>query len=226
MNIEGKINIEKVTIGGRDYYPQKEYSYKSCMGCDLYHSGCTANKVCKCFGGGIILRLNGSEKPTLTDHTTIRCYEDACIALQRAPLNLNPTDVHGIDRSTIAMILLETIAEAIRGNDGPLLFDSRVTTSAYAPCFGRYTGEEMDDQPDMLRESALWVHTGDGVKDIFAMSHIVKIETNGYKCINPRFMQHSYEKAMYLGGRHFVQFWATYFGLTFDDDDFYIKQTV
>lgn len=124
------------------------------------------------------------------------------------------------------MIQLETIAEAIRGNEGPLLFDSRVTTSAYAPCFGRYMAEEMADEGDVLRESALWVHTGDGVKDIFAMSNIVKINTNGYKCINPRIMQHSYEKAMYLGGRRFVKLWATYFGLAFDGDDFYIKQPI
>ena len=56
------------------------------------------------------------------------------------------------------------------------------------------------------------------------MSHITKIETNGYKCINPRIMQHSYEKAQYLGGRRFVHLWAIYFGLTFDNNDFYIKQ--
>ena len=180
--------------------------------------------MCKCFGDGIILKQKGWVKPTLTDYTTIRSYEDACVALHRLPLTLS--DVQAIDDYTIAMLQLETIAEAIRGKDGPLLFDSRVTTSAYAPCFGRYTGEEMDDQPDMLRESALWVHTGTGVKDLFAMSHIAKINTNGYKCINPRIMQHSYEKAQYLGGRHFVQYWATYFGLTFDDDDFYIKQPI
>lgn len=84
----------------------------------------------------------------------------------------------------------------------------------------------MDANPDVLRESALWVHTETGVKDLFAMSHIAKIETNGYKCINPRFMQHSYEKAQYLGGRHFIHLWATYFGLIFDYDDFYIKQSI
>ena len=56
------------------------------------------------------------------------------------------------------------------------------------------------------------------------MSYIAKIETNGYKCFNPRIMQHSYEKAQYLGGRHFIHLWAIYFGLTFDNDDFFIKQ--
>lgn len=224
MKIEGKINIEKVTIGGIDYLPQKEYISKSCNGCDLYNGVCPVNKVCKCFGDGIILKQKGWVKPTLTDYTTIRSYQDACVALHRLPLILS--DVQAIDDTTIAMLQLETIAEAIRGDEGPLLFDSRVTTSAYAPCFGRYKEEEMDAQPDMLRESALWVHTGAGVKDIFAMSHIAKINTNGYKCINPRIMQHSYEKAMYLGGRRFVKFWATYFGLAFDGDDFYIKHPI
>ena len=226
MNIEGKINIEKVTIGGIDYYPQKEYSYKSCMGCDLYHSGCKANKVCKCFGDGIILKQKGWVRPNLTDYTTIRSYEDACIALNREPLNLTLSDVQGINDSTIAMLQLETIAEAIRGNEGPLLFDSRVTTSAYAPCFGHYMKAEMDDQPDVLQESALWIDCGTAVKYLFAMSHIAKIETNGYKCFNPRIMQHSYEKAQYLGGRHFIHLWATYFGLIFDYDDFYIKKPI
>lgn len=224
MNIEGAINIEKVTIGGIDYFPQKEYKSQSCIGCDLYHGSCMAKRVCKCFGSDIILKKIGWVTPTLTDYTTIRGYEDACVALHRLPLNLS--DVQAIDDTTIAMLQLETIAEAIRGEDGPILFDSRVTTSAYAPCFGRYMAEEMADQGDVLRESALWVHTGAGVKDIFAMSHIAKINTNGYKCINPRIMQHSYEKAMYLGGRRFVKFWATYFGLAFDGDDFYIKQNI
>ena len=222
MNIEGSINIEKVTIGGCDYFPQKEYKSQSCIGCDLYHGCCTAKRVCKCFGSDIILKKIGWVTPTLTDYTTIRGYEDACVALHRLPLNLS--DVQAIDDTTIAMLQLETIAEAIRGEDGPILFDSRMASCAYAPYFGRYMEVEMDDQPDVLKESALWVHTGDGVKDIFAMSHIAKIATNGYKCINPRIMQYSYEKAQYLGGRRFVKLWATYFGLTFDDDDFYIKQ--
>lgn len=124
------------------------------------------------------------------------------------------------------MLQLETIAEAIRGNDAPVLFDSSETSYVYAPCFGLYTEEDMYGQGDELQESALWVHTGTALKYIFAMSHITKIANNGYKCINPRIMQHSYEKAMYLGGRRFVKLWATYFGLSFDGDDFYIKQPI
>ena len=224
MKIKGKINIDSVNIGGIDYFPQDEYVSKSCNGCDLYNGVCPVNNVCKCFGDGIILKQKGWVRPTLTDYTTIRSYEDACVALHRLPLSLS--DVQAIDDFTIAMLQLETIAEAIRGEDGPILFDSRVATSSYAPCFGRYVEEEMADQSDVLRESALWVHTGAGVNDIFAMSHIAKIETNGYKCINPRIMQHSYEKAQYLGGRRFVKLWATYFGLIFDYDDFYIKKPI
>lgn len=55
MNIEGKINIDKITIGGIDYFPQAEYSKNTCYGCDLHHGRCTVNRVCKCFGNGIIL---------------------------------------------------------------------------------------------------------------------------------------------------------------------------
>ena len=226
MNIEDKFNIDKITIGGIDYLPQKEYSYKSCIGCDLYRIGCMVNKVCKCFGDGIILKKKESYNPTLKDHTTIRSYEDACIALDRAPLNLTLSDVQGINDSTIAMIQLETIAEAIRGEDGPIQFDSSDTSFAYAPFFGHYMKEEMDYQPDVLCESALWVNRENGDKEIFAMSHIAKMETNGYKCINPRIMQRSYEKAQHLGGRHFIHLWAIYFGLIFDYDDFFIKQSI
>lgn len=228
MNIEGSINIEKVTIGGIDYFPIKVYSSDSdcCYGCDLYHGQCTVNKVCKCFGDGIILKKNGSDKPTIKDYTTIRSYEDACIALNREPLNLTLSDVQGINDSTIAMIQLETIAEDIRGNEGPILFDSSVTICVFAPCFGRYMQSEMDGQPDVLRESALWVDRENGDKEIFAMSHYARILTNGYKCFNPRIMQRSYEKAQYLGGRHFIHLWAIYFGLTFGYDDFYIKQPI
>lgn len=226
MNIEGKINIDKVTIGGIDYFPKKEYSSWSCIGCDFYHGRCTVNKVCKCFGNGIILKKKGSYNPTLKDYTTIRSYEDACIALGRAPLNLTLSDVQGISDSTIAMLQLETIAEAIRGEYGPIQFDSSETNFVYAPYFGRYMPGEMDYQPDVLQESALWVDRENGDRDLFAMSNFARIETNGYKCINPRILQRSYEKAQYLGGRHFIQLWATYFGLTFNYDDFYIKKPV
>lgn len=228
MNIEGKINIDKITIGGIDYFPKKVYSNVNdcCYGCDLYHGRCTANKVCTCFGNGIILKKNGSYNPTIKDYTTIRSYEDACIALNRAPLNLTLSDVQGIDDSTIAMLQLETIAEAIRGKDGPVLLDSRVISCVYVPRFARFMHGEMYGQPDVLVKSALWVYAENGVREIFAMSNIIKTDTIGYKCINPRIMQHSYEKAQYLGGRHFIQLWATYFGLTFDNDDFFSIQPV
>ena len=216
------MSIEKITIDGKDYIPVKGFKRLGCVGCSFFDNNeSTACSLCRVLGENYIFREAHTPLPTTGDYTTIRRYVDAFMALHRAPLILS--DVHDIPDSTIDMLQLETIAEAIRGDDGPILFDSRVTTSAYAPCFGRYMESEMDDLPDVLRESALWVHTGTVVKEIFAMSHIAKIETNGYKCINPRFMQHSYEKAQYLGGRHFVQLWATYFGLTFDDDDFYIK---
>lgn len=218
------MSIEKITIDGKDYVPVKGFEMPVCYGCSFSETPSTACSLCKVLGENYIFREAHTPLPTTGDYTTIRSYVDACMALHRAPLILS--DVQDIPDSTIDMLQLETIAEAIRGNDGPLLFDSRVTTSAYAPCFGRYMAEEMADQSDVLQKSALWVHTGTGVKEIFAMSHIAKIETNGYKCINPRIMQHSYEKALYLGGRHFVQYWATYFGLTFDDDDFYIKQPI
>lgn len=215
------MSIEKITIDGKDYVPVKGFEMPVCYGCSFFETPSTACSLCKVLGDDYIFREAHIPLPTTGDYTTIRSYVDACMALHRAPLILS--DAQDIPDSTIDMLQLETIAEAIRGNDGPLLFDSRVTTSAYAPCFGRYVEEEMADQSDVLRESALWVHTGAGVKDLFAMSHIAKIETNGYKCINPRIMQHSYEKAQYLGGRNFIQLWATYFGLAFDGDDFYIK---
>ena len=218
------MNIEKITVDGKNYVPVKEYNHASCLGCDFYSERCTARNVCKCFGENVIMREEGTSRPTLTDYTTIRSYNDACIALRRAPLTIS--DLHDIGDSTIAMLLLETIAEAIRGKEGPILFDSSAASCVYAPCFGRYTGEEMDVQDDVLRKSALWVHTGAGIKDIFAMSHIARIETNGYKCFNPRIMQHSYEKAQYLGGRHFIHLWAIYFGLIFDYDDFFIKKPI
>lgn len=218
------MNIEKITVDGKNYVPVKEHRRTSCLGCDFYDGGCNARKVCKCFGESVIMKEEGTSLPTIKDYTTIRSYNDACIALRIATLTLS--DVQDIGDSTIAMLQLETIAKAIRGDEGSVLFDSRKTSCVYAPLFGRYTHKEIDDQDDVLKKSALWVGCICGIKDVFAMSHIDTIETNGYKCINPRIMQHSYEKARYLGGRHFVQLWATYFGLTFDDDDFYIKQPI
>lgn len=218
------MSIEKITIDGKDYIPVKGFERLGCIGCSFFDNESTACSLCKVLGDDYIFREAHIPLPTTGDYTTIRSYVDACMALHRAPLILS--DVQDIPDSTIDMLQLETIAEAILGMDEPIIFDSKATSCVYAPCFGRYMQAEMDDQSDVLRESALWVDRENGDKDLFAMSHIAKIETNGYKCINPRFMQRSYEKAQYLGGRHFVQYWATYFCLTFDDDDFYIKQPI
>lgn len=219
MNIKGKINIDKVTIGGCDYLPQKEYSYKSCMGCDLYHSGCTANKVCKCFGDGIILKKKGSVKPNLTDYTTIQSYEDACIALDRTPVaNFNKVCIND---SLAAFIQLTTIAEGIRGNDGTIPNDNKENVRYYAPKFSRISYDKFRAEYEDVKRTALWVDNGDDERELFACMSVEESEKTTYFGYSPTLLQLSSAKARYLGGRRFIQLWAMYYGMTFKTDNYY-----
>lgn len=222
MNIEGSINIEKVTIGGCDYLPQKEYSYKSCMGCDLYHSGCTANKVCKCFGDGIILKKKGSVKPNLTDYTTIQSYEDACIALDRRPV----ADFSKvcINDSLAAFIQLATIAEAIRGHELTIPNYNNQKVSYFAPIFIRISYDEIKGECEAVKRTALWVDNGDNESELFACLSVEESEKTTYFGYSPTLLQLNPEKALYFGGRRFIQLWAMYYGMVFLNNNYFREE--
>lgn len=219
MNIEGSINIEKVTIGGCDYFPQKEYKSQSCMGCDLYHGSCTAKRVCKCFGSDIILKKIGWVTPTLTDYTTIQSYVDACIALDREPVG--PFYEGLLDNKLINFIKLTTIAEAIRGHDGAIPNDNNKKVRYYAPKFIRISYDEIKEAPEDVKRTALWVDNGENERELFACMSVEESETTPYFGYSPTLLQLSPSKARYFGGRRFIQLWALYYGMTFKTDNYF-----
>lgn len=222
MNIEGAINIEKVTIGGIDYFPQKEYVRQSCNGCDLYNGVCPANKVCNCFGNGIILKKKGRVKPTLTDYTTIHSYVDACIALDRSPVA--NFDKLCINDSLAAFIQLMTIAEAIRGHDGAIPNDNKKKVRYYAPKFIRISYDEIKEAHEDVKRTALWVDNGEYERELFACVSVEESETTPYFGYSPTLLQLSQSKARYFGGRRFIQLWAMYYGMTFKTDNYFREE--
>jgi hypothetical protein len=214
------MKIEKIIIDGKGYVPQKECKYNSCLGCDLYRGRCMINKGCRLFGNGIILKRAGFSTPTLTDYTTIKSYEDACIALCVDPIYSFTSS----NESHVALIQLETIAEAIRGKDGPVQINSNGGDYYFFPYFEHYKEREIKYLTDGCKNTGLWINAINNSMEVLALANVTEYVSSGYRQLNPRLAQLSYEKAEYFGGRNFIQLWATYFGLTFDKDNFYIKQ--
>lgn len=216
------MKVEKIIVDGVEYVPSPEIKEWSCIGCDFYRGQCVMNKICKCFGSERVIMTEANKmKPTLDNFLSIRSYADACVALGLEPIH---DSITLLDAETIAFMKLRTIAEAIRGKDGPVQINSNGGDYYFFPYFEHYKEREIKYLTDGCKNTGLWINAINNSMEVLALANVTEYVSSGYRQLNPRLAQLSYEKAEYFGGRNFIQLWATYFGLTFDKDNFYIKQ--
>lgn len=216
------MKVEKIIVDGKEYVPSPEIKEWSCIGCDFYRGQCVMNKICKhCGLERVIMTEANKMKPTLDNFLSIRSYEDACVALGIEPIYTLASCFQS--EIIVATIQLETIAEAIRGKDGPIQINSNGGDCYFFPSFEHYKEREMECLTDRCKNTGLWINAISDSMELLALANVTEYVSSGYRQLNPRLAQLSYEKAEYFGGRNFIQLWATYFGLTFDKDNFYIK---
>ena len=91
--------------------------------------------------------------PTLSDYTTIRSYEDACVALGIEP-TLNKSlivrngdsveDLFELPKHIVAQMKLETICRALWGGEVKVYPDPKGERTYWYPWFALYTKDEME----------------------------------------------------------------------------------
>lgn len=156
---------------------------------------------------------NARPKPTLSDYTTIRYYEDACEALGES-LDIEKLKAAGVPNHIIALMKLEHICKAMWGGENkcqPAADGSRVY---WYPWFALYTKQEVAYMSDDNRRALLSAHASYGANAGFgcldANARSSWAGANGAF----RLSLDTEEKAEYFG-KQFVELWAEYLAYNF-----------
>lgn len=154
--------------------------------------------------------------PTLSDYTTIRSYEDACVALGIEP-TLNKSlivrngdsveDLFELPKHIVAQMKLETICRALWGGEVKVYPDPKGERTYWYPWFALYTKDEMERMNKEQRGALLSARAiygaaaGFGYLDAYSRSS----HSNAYGGF--RLCLDTEEKAEYFG-KQFVELWA------------------
>lgn len=155
-------------------------------------------------------------KPTLSDYTTIRSYEDACVALGIEPV-LNGSlviadterdeDVMDLPSHIVAQMKLEVICKALWGGEVKVYPDPAGNRVYWYPFFALYTKDEIERMNPDNRGALLSAHAcngataGFGCLDADHRSSYSNADGGFRLCLDTE------EKAEYFG-KQFIELWA------------------
>lgn len=154
--------------------------------------------------------------PTLSDYTTIRSYEDACVALGIEP-TLNKSlivrngdsveDLFELPKHIVAQMKLETICRALWGGEVKVYPDPKGERTYWYPWFALYTKDEMERMNKEQRGALLSASADTGAYAGFG--YLSAIGRSSYSAANSgfRLCLDTEEKAEYFG-KQFVELWA------------------
>lgn len=154
--------------------------------------------------------------PTLSDYTTIRSYEDACVALGIEP-TLNKSlivrngdsveDLFELPKHIVAQMKLETICRALWGGEVKVYPDPKGERTYWYPWFALYTKDEMErmnkEQRGALLSAGAVCGASAGIGSLAASYRSsYSLAYSGFRlCLDTE------EKAEYFG-KQFVELWA------------------
>ncbi len=154
--------------------------------------------------------------PTLSDYTTIRSYEDACVALGIEP-TLNKSlivrngdsveDLFELPKHIVAQMKLETICRALWGGEVKVYPDPKGERTYWYPWFALYTKDEMERMNKEQRGALLSASANYGASAGFGS--LVALYRSSYSDAYSgfRLCLDTEEKAEYFG-KQFVELWA------------------
>lgn len=162
-------------------------------------------------------------KPTLDDYTTIKSYEDACEALDLAPIYSNFANKDAdigicqyantqrlwgylmkLPEHIIALMKLEIISRALWGRKWKPMPDTDGPKWFYYPCFALWTKDELNSLDEKQRDTLITTSAGKfGCLD--TRSH-ASFEATYFGF---RLCQETEKKAEYFG-QQFIELWAEY----------------
>lgn len=158
-------------------------------------------------------------KPTLDDYTTIKSYEDACIALGETPIFKGDQMViadedydtpYTLPSHIEALLKLETISRALWGRDFKPMPDAEGDKWYYYPWFYIWSQDEIDQMSDSQKEGVLlFGAAGTGASAGFGCANTTYRSSDSLADIGFRLCQESETKAAYFGTQ-FKELWAEY----------------
>lgn len=154
--------------------------------------------------------------PTLSDYTTIRSYEDACVALGIEP-TLNKSlivrngdsveDLFELPKHIVAQMKLETICRALWGGEVKVYPDPKGERTYWYPWFALYTKDEMERMNKEQRGALLSARAYLGASAGFGSLRAASRSSFSHARSGFRFCLDTEEKAEYFG-KQFVELWA------------------
>ena len=181
------------------------------------------------------------KKPTLDDYTSIKSYEDACIALGeprrfsedyvmdmigieggmhfhiygRNNISIeNKVPVCKLPKHIIALMKLETISRALWGRNWEPKPDVSGCTYFWYPWFALWNEKEIQDLNEDQRGAILSGLAGNGASAGFGCLRANDRSSSALANVGFRLCQETKEKARYFGTQ-FVELWAEYLKLNF-----------
>lgn len=151
--------------------------------------------------------------PSLSDYTTIRSYEDACVALGES-LDVEKLVAAGVPNHIIAQMKLEHICKALWGGENKCQPTADGSKVWWYPVMALWTPGEISNMSDDERGALLSAHAINGAAAGFGC--LAALTRSSYSDAGSgfRLCLDTEEKAEYFG-KQFVELWAEAYAYNF-----------
>lgn len=151
--------------------------------------------------------------PSLSDYTTIRSYEDACVALGES-LDVEKLVAAGVPNHIIAQMKLEHICKALWGGENKCQPTADGSKVWWYPVMALWTPGEISNMSDDERGALLSADAAHGANAGFGCLNAGRRSSWTYAHGAFRLCLDTEEKAEYFG-KQFVELWAEAYAYNF-----------
>lgn len=151
--------------------------------------------------------------PSLSDYTTIRSYEDACVALGES-LDEDKLFAADVPNHIVAQMKLELICKALWGGENKCQPTADGSKEWWYPVMTLWTLGEISNMSDDERRALLSAHAGLGASAGFGYLSALSRSSWAYAGGAFRLCLDTEEKAEYFG-KQFVELWAEAYAYNF-----------
>lgn len=151
--------------------------------------------------------------PSLSDYTTIRSYEDACVALGES-LDVEKLVAAGVPNHIIAQMKLEHICKALWGGENKCQPTADGSKVWWYPVMALWTPGEISNMSDDERGALLSARADGGAIAGFGCLSAHRRSSHSHAYGGFRLCLDTKEKAEYFG-KQFVELWAEAYAYNF-----------
>lgn len=151
--------------------------------------------------------------PSLSDYTTIRSYEDACVALGES-MDVEKLVAAGVPNHIIAQMKLEHICKALWGGENKCQPTADGSKVWWYPVMALWTPGEISNMSDDERRALLSASAYNGAAAGFGYLIAYLRSSHSYARSGFRLCLDTEEKAEYFG-KQFVELWAEAYAYNF-----------